>query len=183
MSEEYLDLVDENGNLTGEKELRSVCHAKGLWHRTVRIYLFRKINSEVELLAHSFLIKRKANPHMWTASFGGHIKSGENIEETIITELKEEIGLDFKFEDLISGFNAKYYITYDSIINCEYSIIVYLLYEGDIKKLTFGDDEIQQIKWQSFEAIEEAIGDDPTQWGIKISELLLVKKDLLKKIS
>ena len=75
MSEEYLDIVDENGNLTGERELRSVCHAKGLWHRTVRIYLFRKRNDEIELLIHSFLIKKRTNPSMWTASFGGHIKA------------------------------------------------------------------------------------------------------------
>ena len=42
MQEEYLDIVDENENLTGEKELRSVVHAKGLWHRVVHIYFFRE---------------------------------------------------------------------------------------------------------------------------------------------
>lgn len=35
MPEEYLDVLDEKGNLTGEKKLRSEIHAKGLWHKVV----------------------------------------------------------------------------------------------------------------------------------------------------
>ena len=42
MLDEYLDIVDENNNLTGKKALRSEIHSYGIWHRTVHIYLFRK---------------------------------------------------------------------------------------------------------------------------------------------
>ena len=183
MSEEYLDIVDENGKLTGERELRSVCHAKGLWHRTVRIYLFRKRDDEVELIIHSFLIKRKANPNMWTASFGGHIKSGSTAEESIITELKEEINLNPEIRNLIKGFDTRFCISYDSIVNHEYTSIFYLPYDDDIEKLIFNDDEIQQVKWSSLEQIEKAIINNPTRWYIKTADLLLIKSDLLEKIS
>ncbi len=49
---EYSDIVDENGNLTGEKELRSVVHEKGLWHRTVYIYFYHIANGEIQSLPH-----------------------------------------------------------------------------------------------------------------------------------
>ena len=34
---EWLDLVDENGNPTGERATREEAHAKGLRHRTAHV--------------------------------------------------------------------------------------------------------------------------------------------------
>lgn len=31
--EEYLDIVDESNNITGEKKFRSLIHKDGSWHR------------------------------------------------------------------------------------------------------------------------------------------------------
>ena len=58
MVDEYLDIVDENGILTGKKELRSICHEKGLWHRTVHIYCYRFINKELERNKYSIFIRK-----------------------------------------------------------------------------------------------------------------------------
>ena len=44
---EYLDIVDENNVLTGEKRLRSEVHLQGLWHRIVRVYLFKIIKNDI----------------------------------------------------------------------------------------------------------------------------------------
>ena len=43
---EYLDIVNEDGNLTGEKEMRSVVHVEGLWHRTVHVYFYKIKNKK-----------------------------------------------------------------------------------------------------------------------------------------
>ena len=179
MSEEYLDLVDENGELTGERELRSVCHAKGLWHQTVHIYLFRKNNGQMELLTHQRSKEKETSPNKWASSFGGHVKNGETINETILSETEEEIGLKIKIEDLIIGFNKKY----DGTINREYIYVFYLLFEDNLNKLSFNDGEVQQVKWRSFAEIEKAVKSTHDIWSTKLDNLLLVEKDLLSKIA
>ena len=39
---EYLDLVDEAGNPTGEVVERTTAHAQGLRHRTCHVWLLRR---------------------------------------------------------------------------------------------------------------------------------------------
>lgn len=34
---EYFDVLDENGNLTGRKKLRSEVHRDGDWHKATRL--------------------------------------------------------------------------------------------------------------------------------------------------
>ena len=36
---EYLDVVDENNNLTGKTEERNIIHEKGIWHREVAVWI------------------------------------------------------------------------------------------------------------------------------------------------
>jgi len=179
MSEEYLDLVDENGNLTGEKELRSVCHEKGLWHRTAHIYVFRKVNEQIELLTHLRSLTKDTSPGKWASTFGGHIVSGDTLNETILSEIREEIGLNIKIEDLIVGFEKKY----DGITNREYVSVFYLPCKKEEKELFFNDGEVQQVKWRSFDEITEAMSNDSEKWSTKLDNLQLIKKDLLSKIT
>ena len=167
MSEEYLDLVDENGELTGESQLRSICHAQGLWHQVVHIYLFRKKHGQIEILTHQRSLTKDTSPGKWASTFGGHVRSGESINETTLTEIKEEIGLDVEMKDLISGFNKEY----DGTTNREYAYVFYLQYEDDIDKLSFNDGEVQQVKWRSFDEIEKAVKSTHDIWSTKLDNL------------
>ena len=87
--QEYFDIVDENNALTGEKKLRSDAHTTGLWHRTVHIYLFRIINGKFEFLVHLRSKTKDLNPNKWDPRFGGHLKTGENVQDTVKSELLE----------------------------------------------------------------------------------------------
>ena len=179
MSEEYLDLVDENGELTGERELRSVCHAKGLWHRSVHIYLFRKINGTIELLTHLRSLTKDTSPGKWTMMFGGHIESGQTLQETISTELSEEIGLVVDFNELITGLT----LLHDRNKNREFVYSYFLRFNDDAKKLVFNDDEVQQVKWMTFDEIKKSVKANPDKWSNITRIINLIKKDLLYRLS
>ena len=49
MAEELFDIVDENGNPTGETVSRSEAHAKGIRHRTAHIWVIRDNEGKKEV--------------------------------------------------------------------------------------------------------------------------------------
>lgn len=161
MADEYLDLVDEENNLTGKNELRSIVHSTGLWHRTVHIYLFRKINNNIEFLVHLRSKNKDLHPNCWDTRFGGHIKSGENIENGVTNEIKEELGINLNPSKLIEGEFRKS----DKYPNREFSKIYYLEYSKPLANLTFNDGEVQEVKWLSKEDIPNSIDQSPEKWS------------------
>jgi len=100
--EELFPIVDEQGNAIG-KAPRSVCHngiSKPL-HPVVHLHLF---NSAGELYLQKRAITKDTQPGKWDTSVGGHSAPGETIEEALIREAEEELGL----KDFIPEFLGKY---------------------------------------------------------------------------
>ncbi len=175
--EEYFDIVDENGVLTGEKRLRSEAHAQGLWHRTVHIYLFRKKDSNIEFLVHLRAKIKDSHPNKWDTRFGGHLKSGESVEDAVRCELQEELGLALDPVHLIQGGLNKG----DYYPNREFTNTYYYEFNGDISSLVFNDGEVQMVKWMKSSDIMESMAKDPAIWTssqkgfAKVSEILKSK--------
>lgn len=178
--EEYLDIVDENGNLTGEKELRSVCHEKGLWHQTVHIYFYRKNNNIVELLPHLRSKNKSSHPNKWDTRFGGHVEESQTMDEAAIRELTEETGLTLEIESIIKGLKRSY--CGDDGKNKEVTQIYYYNFNETLDKLSFDDGEVQKVKWMSFDDIEKSMKEAPNKWTGSTEGLSNIKKDLFGKI-
>lgn len=161
MNEELLDVVDENNHLTGESLPRSEVHAGGLWHRTAHIYLFRRHNSEIEILIHLRSKLKDGAPNTWDTRFGGHVHSGVIIEQGALAELKEELGLSKQAEDFIEGEWRKR----EEDWNREFTKVFYLEYSGSLDDLHFEDDEVQEVKWMSAGDIVKWMTTNPEQWA------------------
>lgn len=160
MQEEYLNIVDENGNTTGEKELRSVVHAKGLWHRVVHIYFFRIKDDAIEILVHLRSKFKDLDPDKWDTRFGGHIDSGKSAEEAVLKETKEETGLEINLKDLLKGKANKY----DGEKNKEFIYIYYYNFLGNKEELSFDDGEVQKVKWMNENEIMDSMKSNPKIW-------------------
>lgn len=158
---EYLDIVDENNVLTGEKRLRSEVHSQGLWHRTVHIYLFKLVENEIYFLVHLRAKNKDLHPNCWDTRFGGHIKSGGSIEDGIKSELMEEVGLELQQSSLIQGEVYKR----DHYPNREFTHSFYYRFDGDITTLKFNDGEVQEIKWMKSTDIFESMEENPDIWS------------------
>jgi isopentenyldiphosphate isomerase len=95
---ELLTEVDGNDKVIGPVE-REICHnqTKKPWHRTTSIYVF---NSKGEI----FLTRKGQNKDTGAGLLGisasGHVDFGDTYKETAERELKEELNLDIKLEEI-----------------------------------------------------------------------------------
>ncbi|QER41696.1 NUDIX domain-containing protein [Thermodesulfobacterium sp. TA1] len=94
---ELLEAVDENCNpITILK--REEIHQKSYFHKTVHIFLFNK-QGEIYLQKKSKMVEE--NPGLWTSSASGHVLVGESFLTTAQRELKEELSIRTKLEEVL----------------------------------------------------------------------------------
>jgi len=177
--EEYFDIVDENNVSTGERRLRQEVHSEGLWHRAVHIYLFRKKEDGIDFLVHLRSETKDLNPNMWDTRFGGHVKAGETIEDTVLGELKEEIGLNVEISNLLQGDVYKH----DGFPNREFNIVYYHDFKGDTASLRFNDSEVQEVKWMDAQEIVQSMASTPENWTGKSEKFRKIVEILIAKIN
>lgn len=134
---EKRDLYDEKRNLTGETIVKGEPIPEGRYIVVVLVFIQ---NSEGKFL----IQKRSELKNGKYATTGGHPKSGESSIEGIITEVKEEIGLDINPNDLelyFSGRSEKERVFWD-----DYYIKMDI---PNIKSLKLQEDEVSSVEWFS----------------------------------
>lgn len=150
---EYIDIVDENNNLMGETKEKQQAHKDGDFHRTAHIWI---INNKQELLLQKRSPDKETHPNCWDISAAGHIKAGESVIEGTIRELKEELGVIVKEEDL------QYVETIKSTknpINREFGYVYLLECSYSVEKYVFEDKEVSEVKYIDFEELEKMVAD------------------------
>ncbi|MDR1729425.1 MAG: NUDIX domain-containing protein [Prevotellaceae bacterium] len=88
--EEWFPLVDETGKITG-RATRKECHGGSfLLHPVVHLHIF---NSKGELFLQKRSGKKDIQPGKWDTAVGGHIDFGEEVEQALVREAMEELGI------------------------------------------------------------------------------------------
>ncbi|MCF7689319.1 MAG: NUDIX domain-containing protein [Cephaloticoccus sp.] len=87
---EWFDVVNARDQVVG-RELRSVVHAKGLWHRAVHVLVF---NAAGQVFLQKRSMTKDMSPGLWDSSCSGHLDAGEDYDPAAQRELGEELGLD-----------------------------------------------------------------------------------------
>lgn len=97
--EEMFPIVDEEGNITGAAT-RGECHnGSKMLHPVVHLHVF---NSKGELYLQKRPEWKDIQPGKWDTAVGGHIDLGENVEQALRREVREELGItDFTPERLL----------------------------------------------------------------------------------
>jgi isopentenyl-diphosphate Delta-isomerase len=161
MADELIDICDENNNLTGIKKMKSEAHKKGLWHRSVHVWIY---NSKGEIILQLRAKEKPLFPDIWDISVAGHVGAGEEPIISALRELEEEIGLKVKKEDLDFFKFRKVRGIYKNLKNNEFAYIYFFKYDGDIKKLKLQDEELQEIKFFSGDKIKEELKIKPEKF-------------------
>ncbi|MFH0910410.1 MAG: NUDIX domain-containing protein [Planctomycetota bacterium] len=88
--EELFDVVDRAGRVVGAAR-RSECHGNpALLHRVVHVMVE---NAEGEILLQLRSSEKDIQPGRWDTAVGGHLARGESVEEALLRETREELGI------------------------------------------------------------------------------------------
>jgi len=89
--EEWFDLLDKNGKIIGKAPRHAVHGNPSLLHATVHLHVF---NDRGQLFLQKRSQKKDLYPGYWDTAVGGHINSGERVEQALVREAAEELGLE-----------------------------------------------------------------------------------------
>ena len=98
---EFLDVVDENGNPTGEVVSREKAHREGIPHRTSHVWIVRIKGGRLQILLQKRSDDKDSYPGCYDISSAGHIPAGKDFVESALRELYEELGVKAQPKDLV----------------------------------------------------------------------------------
>lgn len=142
---ERLPIVDAEGRVVGSAT-RAECHCGSmLRHSVVHLHV---INSRGELYLQHRPKWKQIQPDRWDTAVGGHVDWGEECEQALWREAREELG--------ISNAEVERVCTYEFRSECECELInVYVCcYDGPIEP----SEELDGGRFWSRAEIEESWG-------------------------
>lgn len=155
--EEYIDIVDDNGNPTGERKLKSLSHKNGDRHKTVHVWI---MNPKGELLVQRRAPTKENHPNMWDISCAGHISAGELSLHAAVREIKEELNLAVEERELKYLFtinSPRVVLNGGSYIDHEFQDVYLLMLKDDASKFRLQDEEVAETKWISWQELQKTI--------------------------
>lgn len=96
--QELFPVVDELGNVIGSIDRGHAHDGSKILHPVVHLHVF---NSKGELYLQKRPLWKDIQPGKWDTATGGHVDLGENVEQALKREVREELGItDFQPESL-----------------------------------------------------------------------------------
>ncbi|NQU78511.1 NUDIX domain-containing protein [Candidatus Woesearchaeota archaeon] len=157
MKHDLLTVVDENDLVLGYSTKEDV-KRRGLNYRCIQVFLF---NDTEELM----LCKRPENKKIFAGQWSsvmGHVRKGENYEESAYRELNEETGMNIRLQrvtkfSVLDGANR----------------IFQEIYEGVVTEMNTTDKtEISQVEFKSLRKIRNEILPENTKYAFPFVEAM-----------
>ncbi len=139
---EYRDIYDKNKQLTGKTFEKSEGVPEGYFYLMVVCFMQ---NNKGQFL----MQKRVPEKDGKWATTGGHPKAGENSLVGMVTEIKEELGIDVNPNELQLFKEAKGKNSF-----CD---LYYLKKDIDIKDITAQEEEVETVSWLTLDEINNLL--------------------------
>lgn len=180
--QEMLDIVDENGEPTGETVERTLAHSQGIRHRTAHVWLLRRRESRVEILVQKRSEDKDSFPGCYDISSAGHIPAGVDYISSALRELKEELGEDAVPEEL--HFCGIRHIRYEETFygkrfrDNQVSKVFILWRDKEPEAFTLQQEEVEEIRWFDFDRLFDLIEENAIPHCIMLEELKMIRTEL-----
>ncbi len=148
---EYLDVVDEKGQPTGEVVSREKAHLEGIRHRTAHVWILRDRGEGTEVLLQKRTMNKDSFPGCYDISSAGHIPAGMGFTESALRELKEELGITAAADELryvgdLSISNSS--VFHDKpFVDDQFSRVFCLVRDLEASDLILQPEEVESVRW------------------------------------
>lgn len=151
---ELIEIVDKDGNATGELIDKEQAHNKNLLHNEVGCLI---INGKGQVLLQKRSANKKFDPNKW-ALCAGHVDAGESLDDAMKREIKEEIGINIVNGELKS-YGAKEVKIKQK--NSHITYFYYLVKDLPVEAFKVQQEELSEVKWFDIdEVIKMLINND-----------------------
>lgn len=177
---ELIDVLDNNGNKTGQTKDKNVVHCDEDWHRVAHVWI---INSNHELLIQLRAPNKVNYPDHWDVSVAGHVASGEDSVGAAIREAKEElsIGIDKNKLEHLGTVTNRRVLNQGAYIDNSFADIFLINMDLDPSALKFEDSEVVRTKFIHFRELEKIINSGKEKFVPQPDEYPLLFKELHKR--
>ncbi len=142
--DELVDILDAEGNFTGQAAKKSEAHKHGLFHGTVHVWFYTK---NAQLLLQQRGKEKDTYPLLWDVSVAGHIGAGEIVETSAIREVSEEIGLEITKDELQKiGVFKSVQKHHNDLMDCEFHHTYLCELKMPLSNLKKQDSEVNDLK-------------------------------------
>ncbi|GAB4543086.1 MAG: NUDIX domain-containing protein [Thermodesulfovibrionia bacterium] len=143
--DELLEVVDGDGKIISVLPRSEIHGNPSLIHRVVHVLVF---DSRGGLILQKRSMNKDVAKGKWDTSVGGHVNLGETIDEAVMREMREELGItDSSPKFLYSYIHSN---PYETELVYTYTCI----YDGEIN---FNTEEIDEVRSWRLEEIEERL--------------------------
>ena len=176
---ELLDIVDRNGEPTGETVERSIAHLEGIPHRTSHLWIVRKRADRIEVLLQKRALT-KSFPGCYDISSAGHIPAVDGSRSSAIRERRGERGLTAAEEDLVCCGDRR--IVWDDVFfgepyhDRQYTRVFLIWLDPDEARFVLQEEEVDSVRWMDLEECIEGVIEGRFQNCIAPEELDMVLK-------
>lgn len=159
---ELFDILNEDGSKTGIVKERGVAHREGALHGTVHIWIVRKNEkSGYDILLQKRSNNKDSHPGCYDISSAGHISAGDEIMESALRELWEELGLSVQPEqlELFGTTYVKFEKTFYGKRFRDNEISSDFVYRQpvEIDKLNLQESEVSEVRWMDYEECRQKV--------------------------
>lgn len=152
---EFVEMFD-NKRKSLNKKVERYTHIEGEYSQGAHVWI---INSKGELLIQKRTPTKKLYPNLWSITSGG-TDTGETTLETAFREVKEELGITLKPEELELMMSYKR----------NHDFVDVYLARKDIKleDIVMQEEEVAEVRWVKPEELEELIKENQTPKSLEM---------------
>lgn len=153
METELIKIVDKYGKPLGTSTREEV-HKKGYWHETFHCWFVSKENGIDYIYFQKRSDQKKDYPNLLDITAAGHLLAHETVYEGV-REVKEEIGIDVQFNELISLGVIQYSVKHGDLIDNELSNVFLYQFKNSMDDFKLQLEEVTGIVKVEFNQFKE----------------------------
>lgn len=138
------------------KEMERYKHTEGEYSQGAHVWI---LNSKGELLIQKRTPTKRLYPNLWSITSGG-TDSGEKTIDTVYREVKEELGITVKPEEVELMMSYKR--------NHDFVDVYLVRKDIELKDIVMQPEEVADVKWVTKDELEKMIKEEQTPKSLEM---------------